>query len=139
MFKKPFNREVGELRNCKKCGVEYYTYKPVWQCNKCACNQTREVTKRNFLKKDNYPFNDKELYGKHGATKRFTEIRQRLNKCKTREEKTAHYDKQLKEIEENGVLKWILDNRSEYKKKKLNVINVKEYPNTKNINYDDYV
>jgi hypothetical protein len=33
---------------------------------------------------------------------------------------TAHYDKKLKEIEENGIMTWILDRRSPEAKKENN-------------------
>lgn len=138
MFKKRFNKEVGELRICKKCDNEFYTHKPVWQCTKCLVKQVKEYNQSKHTPKDNYPFNNKELYGNHGATRRFTQIRKRLNQCKTREELTQHYDRQLKEIEENGILKWILDERGRYKKKKI-TIDLKAYPNTKNVNHDDYI
>ncbi len=44
----------------------------------------------------------------------------------------AHYDKQLKEIEENGILEWILDRRADTDKRERsrNMIR-KEYPDTR--------
>ena len=135
MFKKPFNREVGETRQCKKCDTIFHTFKPVWQCNSCAVKQVRKYNEGNYTPKDAYPFNNKELYGNHRATKRFTQIRQRLNQCKTREELTQHYDRQLKEIEDNGILKWIWDRRDngtvKANRKKSKSMTQRDWPDTR--------
>lgn len=135
MFKKPFNKEAGETRQCKKCDKIFHAMRPIWQCNSCAVKQVRQYNESNYTPKDSYPFNNKELYGKHGATKRFTQIRQKLNKCKTREELTKHYDRQLKEIEENGILKWIWDRRDNgtvrANRKKSKAMTQRDWPDTR--------
>jgi len=139
MFKKPFNRTIGEERKCKGCGVSFYTYKPRYSCNAClnAAQKIVEQKKRAlYKKKDNYPFDTKT----NVAGARFHRIQRELRKAWIEFEKTGdksiitqHYDKQIKEIEENGILKWIIDRRdAESNKAKIiksrNHIQ-KDYPN----------
>jgi len=117
MFKKPFNRTIGEERVCKHCNTSFYTFKPRYSCNAClnAKQKIIETKKRAlYKKKENYPFNTKT----NEAGARFHRIQRELRKAWIEFEKTGnrdvitqHYDKQLKEIEENGILKWILDRR----------------------------
>jgi len=117
MFKKPFNRTIGEQRECKGCGISFYTYKPRYSCNTCLNAKQRIIEERKrakYKKKDKYPFDTKT--NKAGA--RFCSITRKLNIAWKAYRETGnkqfikeHYDNQFKEIEENGIMKWILDRR----------------------------
>ena len=143
MFKKPFNRKLGETRECKTCGDTFHAKKPIWKCTKCvnASQKIIEAKKRaKYPKKDVYPFDNYT----NEAFKRFCSIRTALRKAWIEFEKTgdksiitAHYDKQLQEIKDNGIMEWILDRRTPEAKKEANpyvrtrnMIN-KELPDTR--------
>ena len=126
MFKKPFNRKVGEERVCKHCNASFFTFKPIWKCQTCvnASQKIIEQKKRaKYPKKEQYPFDNRT----NEAFARFCGIRKELRKAWIEFEKTgdrsymtAHYDKKLKEIQENGIMTWILDRRSPEAKKENN-------------------
>jgi len=143
MFKKPFNRTIGEERVCKYCSTSFHTFKPRYSCNTCvnAKQKKYETIRRNkYPKKETYPFNNRT----NEAGSRFCSIRTKLsnawkeyNKTGDRSHITQHYDRQLKEIEGNGILKWIIDRRDKEtadarKLKSRNTIR-KDYPS-----YHDY-
>ena len=139
MFKKPFNKVVGETRVCKICGDTFHTFKPRYTCNVCLNAKQRIIEQRKrarYTKKENYPFNNRT----NEAGSRFCSIRTALsnawkeyNKTGDRSHITAHYNKQLKEIEENGIMKWIWDRRdketNEAKTIKSRKIIQRDYPN----------
>ena len=139
MFKKPFNKVVGETRTCKHCAVEFHTFKPRYSCNACLNAKQKVIEQKKralYKKKDNYPFSTRT----HEAGARFCSIRTALsnawkqyNKTGDKSVITAHYEKQLKEIEENGILKWILDRRDretlQAKQSKSRKTIQKDYPN----------
>ena len=137
MFKKPFNRKVGEDRECKICNQIFHTNKPMWRCQKCVNEAQKiiEAKKRaKYQKKDRYPFDTK----KAEASNRFCSIRTALSNAWKEYHRTgdksaiiAHYNKQLKEIEENGILTWILDRRNNEAKRE-------NTPRTKNMTIKDY-
>jgi hypothetical protein len=152
MFKKPFNKQVGETRQCKHCSKDFHTFKPVYSCRDCYNKRTKEAQSERAgdgivksgkfigmgLKKP-YPFSTK----KGLPLTRFRRIARELNaawKVGTREAITAHYDKQFKEIQENGVLEWILDRRSDdvAKAKVIKSKNMTEndYPDLRGIQID---
>jgi hypothetical protein len=126
MFKKPFNRSVGETRECKYCGDTFHAKKPIWKCQTCvnAAQKIIEQKKRaRTPKKENYPFDNYT----NKAFERFCSIRKELRKAWIEFEKTgdrsiitAHYDKQIKEIKENGIMEWILDRRTPEAKRENN-------------------
>jgi len=126
MFKKPFNKTIGEQRTCKHCNASFHTFKPIWKCTKCVNASQKIVEQKRRLKypkKDQYPFNNRT----NEAGSRFCGIRKELRKAWIEFEKTgdrsymtAHYDKQLKEIRENGIMEWILDRRSPDAKREMN-------------------
>jgi len=130
MFKKPFNRKVGEDRVCKECGDSFHAKKPIWKCIKCVNKAQRVIEERKraqYKKKDPYPFDTRS----NEPGRRFNRISTQLsnawkeyNKTGDRSVITAHYDRQLKEIQENGIMEWILDRRSVDAKKENNT-NVK--------------
>lgn len=139
MFKKPFNRKVGEERICKECNTTFHAMKPIWKCQKCV-NAAQKIIERKkrakYAKKDTYPFDNRT----NEAFARFCSIRKELRKAWIEFEKTgdrsiitAHYDKQLKEIQENGIMKWIVDRRDKetLNKKQIKSRNhiQKDYPN----------
>lgn len=126
MFKKPFNKKVGEERVCKECSNTFHTLKPIWKCQKCvnAAQKIIEQKKRAlYAKKDKYPFDTRTP----AADRRFCSIRTALSNAWKKYNETgdksyviAHYDKQLKEIKENGIMQWILDRRTPEAKREGN-------------------
>jgi hypothetical protein len=146
MFKKPFNRKVGETRECKYCGDTFHTKKPIWKCQTCvnAAQKIIETKKRaKYPKKDKYPFDTRT----NAADKRFLSIRTALSNAWKEYNRTgdksyviAHYNKQIKEIKENGIMQWIFDRRDEAtlkanKPKSRNMIN-NDLPDTRGY-YED--
>jgi hypothetical protein len=117
MFKKPFNRTIGEQRQCKECDTTFHTFKPVYTCQACQNKKQKVIEQRKrdkYQKKEKYPFDTKT----NQAGARFCRIHRELviawrqyRKTGNRDFLTQHYDKQFKEIEETGILKWILDRR----------------------------
>jgi hypothetical protein len=148
MFKKPFNSKVGEQRECKVCKEQFYTFRPVWRCKACVAKSNFENAKKKYGEgivptgkwagmkpKKPYPFNNRTSE----ANNRFNKIRTTLSNAWKEYNKTgdksviiAHYNKQLKEIEENGIMEWILDRRADSDKteRSRNMIR-KEYPDTR--------
>ena len=139
LWNRKFDHKNGEQRICKGCGVSFYTIKPRYNCNACLNAKQKIIEQRKrdkYQKKENYPFSTRT----HDAGRRFCSIRtatsnawKEYNKTGDRSHITKHYDKQLKEIEENGILKWILDrrdkesNEAKQSKSKKNI--TKDYPN----------
>jgi len=98
----------GEIKACSRCGEDYehFTTNINKACKKCRAKIYLEKHRlTDDEKKKSYPFDDKE------RKKRYTKIRQALDKCKTKEQRTQHYTKMLKEIEENGIYVWCTDLR----------------------------
>ena len=141
MFKKPFNRKTGEQRECKYCGDTFHAKKPIWKCQTCvnAAQKIIEQKKRaKYPKKDKYPFDTRT----NAADKRFNSIRTRLsnawkkyNESGDKSYVNAHYEKQINEIKENGIMQWIFDRRDEAtlkvnKPKSRNMIN-NDLPDTR--------
>lgn len=107
-----FDRINGETRVCKQCGNTYHTMKPIWICRLCTNEQQRKIQekkRKSYGIKDNYPFSTKN----HDAGKRFCKIRQKLRKAwdEGPEAVKKHYEAQLQEAEELGIMKWIYDRR----------------------------
>jgi hypothetical protein len=139
MFKKPFNRTIGEERQCKGCDIAFHTFKPVYTCQPCQNKKQKIVEQKKralYQKKDNYPFDNRT----NEAGSRFHRIQKELRKAWIEFQKTGdksiitqHYDKQIKEIEENGIMKWIIDRRdketlqAKQSKSKKNI--QRDYPN----------
>jgi hypothetical protein len=151
LWKVKFDHKNGEVRNCKMCGTDFYTMKPVWRCKKCISKANHETAKNKYgdgivptgkfagmEAKKPYPFNNRTSE----ASNRFCSIRTALSNAWKEYNKTgdksvihAHYNKQLKEIEKNGILKWILDRRSDDIVKELKIKSKKtisaEWPDTR--------
>lgn len=137
-----FDHKNGETRVCRKCGETFHAKKPIWKCTKCVNKDQKviETAKRaRTPKKEHYPFDNKGTE----SSNRFCRIRTQLsnawkeyNKTGDRNVITTHYDKQLKEIKENGIWEWIWDRRDDQSKKenKIKTANMtrKEYPDTRN-------
>ena len=122
LWKVKFNHKDGETRKCKVCEENFHTMKPIWRCRTCTSKYIFERQKEKYgegmiiagkfagrpLKKP-YPFNTRTFENR----KRFDRIKRELNECKTKEERRAHYAKQLDEIMHNGIWEWILDRRDD--------------------------
>ena len=126
-----------EDRVCKYCGNGFHAIRATWRCRQCALEKQKvDNEKHRKPKKIQYPFDTA-----NGEAKgRFRRIYRELNKCETREELTAHYDKMFKEIKENGIMEWIIDRRDaetaeENKRKSMRRIKT-EYPDTRQLNID---
>jgi hypothetical protein len=151
-----FDHKNGETRRCKRCDTDFHTTKPRWYCKTCVGKINHEAAKKKYgegvpatgrwaglpLKKP-YPFNNRTT----AASNRFCTIRTALSKAWKEYSKTgdksvviAHYDKQLKEIEENGIMEWILDRRCDAYRKETQVKSKKmisnEYPDTRGYHED---
>jgi hypothetical protein len=139
IWSRKFDYKNGEDRKCKHCGAEFHAKKPLWRCQSCINANQKIIEERKrakYEKKDQYPFNNKTSE----ASNRFCKIRTALsnawkeyNKTGDRSVITAHYEKQLKEIEENGIMTWIIDRRDDATKKekqlKSRTTIRKDYPN----------
>lgn len=146
LWARKFDRKNGETRQCKGCGNQFHTMKPIWTCSKCV-NESQKIRgaeyRQKIGKKQQYPFDNKGTE----SSNRFCRIRTGLSKAWKEYERTgdkghviAYYDKQLKEIHENGIWEWIWDRRDdatlkENKIKTRNRIQV-DYPDTRNY-YED--
>lgn len=128
LWKVKFNHTDGETRKCKLCGEDFHATKPVWRCKVCIGRVNFETAKNKYgeglmptgkwagmAPKKPYPFDNKG----NEANSRFCKIRTALSNAWKEYNKTGdksvinkHYAKQLKEIEENGILEWILDRRA---------------------------
>jgi len=150
MFKKPFNKVIGEQRTCKECNSIFHTFKPVYTCQPCQNKKQKVIEQRKrakYAKKDKYPFDNKT----NEAGSRFCRIHRELviawkkyYKTGNRESITAHYDKQFKEIKDNGIMEWILDRRTPEAKRENNPMGMersknlikRDYPDTRG-HYED--
>lgn len=140
LWKVKFNHKDGENRVCKTCGDTFHAKKPIWKCTKCVNDAQRpieEAKRAKYPKKDTYPFNNRT----NEAGARFCSIRTALSNAWKQYNKTgdksyvnAHYDKQIKEIHENGIWQWIWDRRdketAEAKQIKSKKTIQRDYPNT---------
>lgn len=137
-----FDHKNGETRICRKCGETFHAKKPIWKCTKCVNKDQKviETAKRaRTPKKERYPFDNKGTE----SSNRFCRIRTQLSKAWKEYDKTGdrnvittHYDKQLKEIKENGIWEWIWDRRDDQSKKENKIktasMTRKEWPDTRN-------
>lgn len=145
-FKKPFDRKNGEDRVCTICGKGFHTMKPTNRCPPCVNvwtkNRNKEKLELGLIQptefKDRYPFDTTN----GDAANRFKQIQKALLKCKTKEERKAHYDKQLKEAEELGIMKWIYDRRDAetFKENRIKTRGRidKDMPDTRYMDWDDF-
>ena len=123
LWKVKFDHKNGETRKCKICNENFHAIKPIWRCKVCTSKVNFEKRKEKYEEgimntgkwigmpmKKPYPFSNKTSE----SSNRFARIRRDLRKAWEggREELNKHYAKQLKEIEENGILEWILDRRA---------------------------
>jgi hypothetical protein len=141
LWSRKFDHKNGETRQCRVCSETFHAKKPIWKCTKCVNADQRviETKKRaKYPKKDTYPFNNRT----NEAGARFCSIRTALSNAWKEYNKTgdksvviAHYNKQLKDIHDNGIWQWIWDRRDEetLKEKKLKSRNMitKELPDTR--------
>ena len=141
LWSRKFDHKNGETRICNQCGEAYHTPKPINRCRTCVNARQKlieRVKRGKYKKKEQYPFDTKT----NQASSRFCRIHRELNlawieynKTGDKSHITKHYDKQLKEIIDNGIMAWILDRRclqaqQERKSKSKGMIK-KEYPDTR--------
>ena len=138
IWKRKFNYNDGETRLCKNCNESFHTYKPVYTCRVCLNKRQKTIEERKrgaYNSKDKYPYSTSN----YEAGLRFTRIRQELTKAwkEGREAVDKHYEKQFKEIKENGIMVWIFDRRDaetiQSRKVKTTNRTKKEYPDTRQI------
>jgi rubredoxin len=143
LWSKRFDHKNGENRVCKICGEEYHTMKPINRCRVCVNKSQKlveEVRRAKYPKKETYPFDNRNGQ----SSSRFCSIRTALSKAWREYRQTgdksiiiAHYNKQLKEAEELGILKWIYDRRTPEAKREINPyiktgkMIKKDYPDTR--------
>ena len=146
LWSRKFDHKNGETRVCKECGLSYHTMKPINKCTKCvnAAQKIIETKKRSLKKKKKqYPFNNRT----HEAGARFCRIRTELSNAWKEYKETgdkevihSHYNKQLKEIKDNGIMEWIFDRRPTGAGRERNVRSKnmikKDYPSTKDMPYE---
>lgn len=136
--------DLSKPRVCKYCGETYMPERPIKFCNTCRNKKANERRIRDKemgklpADKPNYPFSTRN----NDAIKRFAQIKKRLDKAweEGPEAVKAHYDRQLKEAEEFGILEWIYDRRTTESKKEgkgrpFQDIR-KELPSTMHMPYD---
>jgi len=114
IWNKKFDKKNGETRVCKDCNESFFTMRPIHTCKKCTFERYKHLVKRPE-KKENYPFSSVN----NDAGARFSKIRQNLRKAwkEGPEAVKRHYNAQLKEAEELGILTWIYDRRDDETKK----------------------
>ena len=112
MIKKKVDLTIERI--CKICGDSFMPDKPLLCCKKCTNEKARQgqIAKREregFQKKKPYPYS---TYSNEQVA-RFHRIQRELRQAwkEGREAVNRHYDKQLREIKENGILDWIIDRR----------------------------
>lgn len=141
LWARKFDHKNGEDRVCKVCGSAYHTMKPINKCRTCTNASQRLIEEKRRAKnpkKEQYPFDN--YTNEAGA--RFHKIQRELRKAWSEFEKTGdksyviqHYEKQLKEIKENGIWQWIWDRKvpRERKDNNLKTKNMirKDYPDTR--------
>ena len=119
IWSRKFDYKNGEDRVCKKCNETFHATKPLYTCTKCQ-NANQKILSKQYRdkigRKPYYPFDNKGTE----SSNRFCSIRTALSKAWKEFEKTgdksivvAHYEKQLKEIHENGIWEWIWDRRDD--------------------------
>jgi hypothetical protein len=156
LWKVKFNHKDGENRKCKLCGNDFLAKRPVWRCKPCVAKINFDNAKNKYGEgiiptgkwagmepKKPYPFNTRG----NEPGRRFLSIRTALSNAWKEYTKTgdksvilAHYNKQLKEIEDNGIMEWIKDRRSDDMRKEVQVKSKKmisnDYPDTRGY-YED--
>jgi hypothetical protein len=115
-------------RKCYKCELEFVlkpTEKSSNICSKCKTAYQRAYARRKVAEipeeeryKDTYP------YDSNKKMRRFTEIRQQLDKMKQREEWQTFFKEKLVDIEQNepDILVWIYDRRDEQSRNEIDRI-----------------
>jgi|694.fasta_scaffold05624_27 hypothetical protein len=135
LWQRKFNYTTGDTRNCKLCGKEFHTMRPLWKCPECYKKWYNSRPKKHVAKTP-YPYDTTSQKDRI----HFTEIRQRLRKAwdEGREALTKHYDDVLNEIEGNGIAEWIWDRRDDEtlrrNKGKRQTTIKKDLPDTRQMN-----
>ena len=145
MFKKPFDKANGEIRNCKMCQLDFHSMKPVWFCPKCQVIKQTAIRQRKLAEgvielKAPYPY-VKIKDGKREYIGRFKKMQTKLNRMHARDEWKQFFKQRLEEIFNDEVLmKWIFDRRDNETKKakqtKSKTKTNKEYPDLRGIQID---
>ena len=126
LWARKFDRKNGETRQCNYCGDTFHAKKPIWKCTKCVNKAQKVIEEKKralYKKKDPYPFDTRSNQPGIRFNRISTELSnawKQYNKTGDKSYVTAHYDKQLQEIKDNGILTWILDRRSKDIKKEMN-------------------
>ena len=134
LWNRKFDYANGETRQCKGCGISFYTIKPRYECNTCVNIKQKVIEQRKratYEKKQSYPYQGPN----HDYHTRFYPLRVKLHKMKVRSEWQKYFKEKLDEIMQDKILmKWINDRRdketleAKQAKSKKNI--QKDYPNT---------
>jgi PHP family Zn ribbon phosphoesterase len=127
-------------RKCIKCSEEFELKakeKSSNICGKCKASYQRAYARRKVAElPEDERYKDKYPYDETKKLRRFTEIRQTLDKMKQREEWKAFFKKRLDYLEENepDILVWIYDRRDHGTMDENRISRVKEnYEDTRSI------
>jgi len=105
MFRKPFNRQKGEVRICNQCGVEFETFKPIWKCNDCIKKNAKEGELRKKAKLNNVSKRAIAVPFKHGnRTAHWNKIAKELKTITDRDEIREYISKKADEVFNNKEL-----------------------------------
>jgi PHP family Zn ribbon phosphoesterase len=132
-------------RKCIKCQSEFQlksTDKASNICSKCKTAYQRAYARRKVAElpeeeryKDLYP------YGEGMKLRRFTQLRQTLDKMQSREEWQTYFKERLEYLEENeaDLLVWIYDRRDQESRKEIDRIPRKQnsYEDTRSTKQND--
>jgi len=132
-------------RTCYKCGTEFVlkpTDKASNVCGKCKTAYQRAYARRKVAEipeeeryKDLYP------YSEGIKLRRFTELRQKLDKMSNRDEWKTYFKERLEHLEENeaDLLVWIYDRRDQESRKQIDRIPRKQssYEDTRSSKEND--
>jgi len=111
------NKKSYTIDKCVMCDKEYKRF----ACNRSNTCQNGNCRKRFYNNKTRispehyqpmYPLSVSE------QKRRYTRLRNEMDKCETREEKTIYYDNVFKEMEDTGIMKWCMRLQTNQKRRR---------------------
>jgi PHP family Zn ribbon phosphoesterase len=110
---------INRNRTCIKCSEEFQlkpTDKSSNICGKCKASYQRAYARRKVAEiPEDERYKEKYPYGESKKLRRFTELRQTLDKMSNRKEWQSYFKERLEHLEENEkeLLIWIFDRRDQ--------------------------